>query len=35
VIQGLLFWWPAVLSRELERTFNEYCDTDTQAAKEG
>lgn len=27
LIQGLLFWWPAVLSRELERTFNEYCDT--------
>lgn len=31
VIQGLLFWWPAVLSRELERTFNEYCETDTSA----
>lgn len=28
VIQGLLFWWPAVLSRELETTFDWYCDTD-------
>ena len=31
VIQGLLFWWPAVLSRELERTFDEYCDTRASA----
>ena len=27
LVQGILFWWPAVLSSELERTFNEYCDT--------